>query len=113
MPPTHRIDAVIAEDGKLSLDHLPFRAGQVVEVSVSAAPEFDSPEWAEMNRRRGELIHKKNRQGLSGDEQDEYDRLQRVFRLAQARAFPPPAGIDDEVARLEAKLGGERSSSDE
>ncbi len=30
----HRIEAVLSEDGKLVLDHLPFRAGQKVEVIV-------------------------------------------------------------------------------
>ena len=30
----HRIEVVLSEDGKLSLDRLPFRAGQVVEVIV-------------------------------------------------------------------------------
>jgi hypothetical protein len=30
----HRIEAVLSEDGKLLLDHLPFRAGQTVEVIV-------------------------------------------------------------------------------
>jgi len=30
----HRIEAVLSEDGKLSLNHLPFRAGQMVEVIV-------------------------------------------------------------------------------
>jgi hypothetical protein len=34
MMPAHRIEAVLLEDGKLLLDHLPFRAGQVVEVIV-------------------------------------------------------------------------------
>jgi hypothetical protein len=34
MTPAHRIEAVLSEDGKLSLDHLPFRAGQAVEVIV-------------------------------------------------------------------------------
>jgi hypothetical protein len=37
MIPAHRIDAVLAEDGKLSLDNLPFRAGQAVEVIVLPA----------------------------------------------------------------------------
>lgn len=32
MVPAHRIEAVLSEDGKLSLDHLPFRTGQTVEV---------------------------------------------------------------------------------
>lgn len=34
MTPAHRIEAVLSEDGKLSLDNLPFRAGQTVEVIV-------------------------------------------------------------------------------
>jgi hypothetical protein len=34
MTPAHRIEVILQEDGKLSLDQLPFRAGQVVEVIV-------------------------------------------------------------------------------
>ena len=34
MTPAHRIETVLSEDGKLILDHLPFQAGQAVEVSV-------------------------------------------------------------------------------
>jgi hypothetical protein len=34
MIPAYRIEAVLSEDGKLLLDHLPFRAGQAVEVIV-------------------------------------------------------------------------------
>jgi hypothetical protein len=33
----HRIEATLTEDGKLSLDNLPFRAGQSVEVIVLPA----------------------------------------------------------------------------
>jgi hypothetical protein len=33
----HRIEAVLSEDGKLSLDNLPFKAGQAVEVIVLPA----------------------------------------------------------------------------
>ena len=39
MTPAHRIEVVLMEDGKLSLDHLPFRAGQVVEVIVLPAAQ--------------------------------------------------------------------------
>jgi hypothetical protein len=39
MTPAHRVEAVLAEDGKLSLDHLPFRAGQAVEVIVFPVPQ--------------------------------------------------------------------------
>lgn len=38
MNPAHRTEAVLAEDGKLSLDKLPFRAGQAVEVIVLPMP---------------------------------------------------------------------------
>ncbi len=38
MTQAHRIEAVLAEDGKLLLDHLPFLAGQTVEVIVLPAP---------------------------------------------------------------------------
>jgi hypothetical protein len=37
MTPAHRIEAVLSEDGKLLLDHLPFRAGQAVEVIILPA----------------------------------------------------------------------------
>ncbi len=48
MTPAHRIEAVLSEDGKLSLDRLPFRAGQAVEVIVlpsahPPAPAGDHP----------------------------------------------------------------------
>lgn len=38
MTPAHRIELVLTEDGKLSLDRLPFRAGQAVEVIVLPVP---------------------------------------------------------------------------
>jgi hypothetical protein len=37
MTPAHRIETVLSEDGKLLLDHLPFRAGQAVEVTILQA----------------------------------------------------------------------------
>ena len=42
MSSTYRIEAVISEDGKLLLDHLPFRAGQAVEVIVLLADQITS-----------------------------------------------------------------------
>lgn len=38
MTPAHRIEVILTEDGKLSLDRLPFRAGQAVEVIVLPVP---------------------------------------------------------------------------
>jgi hypothetical protein len=43
MTPAHRTEAVLSEDGKLSLDNLPFRAGQAVEVIVLAATPRPAP----------------------------------------------------------------------
>ncbi|HET6575835.1 MAG TPA: hypothetical protein VFG68_19695 [Fimbriiglobus sp.] len=44
MTPAHRTEAVLSEDGKLSLDNLPFRAGQAVEVIVLPAVRPDAPD---------------------------------------------------------------------
>lgn len=37
MTMAHRIETILSEDGKLLLDHLPFQAGQAVEVIVLPA----------------------------------------------------------------------------
>lgn len=38
MTPAHRIETVLTEDGKLSLNNLPFQVGQAVEVIVLPIP---------------------------------------------------------------------------
>ena len=61
---------------------------------AATQPDFPAPgtaAWGVMNRRRAELIHKKNREGLSPEEQDEYDRLQRGSQIALEEAFPGTA----------------------
>ena len=40
----HRIEAILSEDGKLSLERLPFRAGQSVEIIVLSSPTPIDPE---------------------------------------------------------------------
>jgi hypothetical protein len=42
--PAHRIQMTLQEDGSLKLDHLPFHAGQLVEVIVLALPGGERPE---------------------------------------------------------------------
>lgn len=54
-------------------------------------PAVGTPEWGRMNQRRAELIRKKNRQGLSSDEQVEYERLQRLSHEALETRFPRPS----------------------
>jgi len=39
MTPAHRIQIVLSEDGKLSLERLPFRAGQTVDVILLPVSE--------------------------------------------------------------------------
>lgn len=39
----HRVETTLQQDGKLSLDTLPFRAGEAVEVIILAAPSHDHP----------------------------------------------------------------------
>jgi hypothetical protein len=46
MTPAHHIDTVLSEDGKLLLDHLPFRAGQAVEVIVVPVARATAPSQA-------------------------------------------------------------------
>ncbi len=43
MIPAHRIEAVLSEDGKLLLEHLPFRSGQTVEVIILPSSRLTPP----------------------------------------------------------------------
>jgi hypothetical protein len=54
-------------------------------------PAVGTPEWGRMNQRRAELIRKKNRKGLSPDEQIEYERLQRLSHEVLETQFPRPS----------------------
>ncbi len=36
--PAPRVETILQQDGTLTLEHLPFRAGQAVEVSILAHP---------------------------------------------------------------------------
>jgi hypothetical protein len=36
--PAHRVETTLEQDGRLVLEHLPFRAGQAVEVILLPAP---------------------------------------------------------------------------
>ena len=39
----HRIETTLTQDGTLTLDHLPFQAGETVEVIVLTNPGIQSP----------------------------------------------------------------------
>jgi hypothetical protein len=59
-------------------------------------PAIGTPEWGQMNRTRADLIQKKNRQGLTTEEQAEYERLQRLSHEALEAQFPRPVTGKDE-----------------
>jgi hypothetical protein len=40
--PTHHVEAVVQQEGALTLEHLPFQAGQAVEVII--VPHADGPD---------------------------------------------------------------------
>ena len=42
--PAHRIETTLQQDGTLTLEHLPFRAGQPVEVIILPRPVETRPE---------------------------------------------------------------------
>ncbi len=77
------------------------------DLDAPATPEIDdsfpapgTEKWGLMNRRRSELIHKKNRQGLTAEEQAEFERLQRLCFAAIEEKFPPPVVDEDGLKRL-------------
>ncbi len=58
-----------------------------------------SPEWDRLTERRAELIHKKNRTGLSAEESAEYERLQIISGDIIRALFPvPPVPLPDSEA---------------
>jgi hypothetical protein len=78
-------------------------APAAVEVGDSS-PAIGTEEWGVMNRRRSELIRKKNRQGLTAEERAEFERLQRLCFAAIDERFPPPVVDEDGLKRLRQSL---------
>lgn len=69
-----------------------------------AFPAVNTPEWDAMNERRAELIRKDLHEGLTADERQEYERLQRMSLAAVAAAFPRPKPNFEELNRLRKEL---------
>jgi hypothetical protein len=67
-------------------------------------PAIGTEEWGLMNRRRSELIRKKYRQGLTAEEQAEFERLQRLCFAAIDERFPRPVVDEDGLKRLRESL---------
>jgi GNAT superfamily N-acetyltransferase len=67
-------------------------------------PEIGTEAWRQMNKRRGELIRKKNREGLDPNELAEHEELQQRSQAALERAFPAPMIGEEELERAKAQL---------
>jgi hypothetical protein len=78
-------------------------APATVEVDDSF-PAIGTGEWGLMNRRRSELIRKKNRQGLTAEERAEFERLQRLCFAAIDERFPRPVVDAEGLKRLRDSL---------
>lgn len=65
-----------------------------------------------MNRRRANLIRKKNRQGLTAQELEEFERLQHASHAALEAAFPRPSVDEDSLRQLRQNLQTEAESQD-
>lgn len=74
-----------------------------------AEVEVGTPEWDRLTRRRAELIHKKNRGGLTDAERAEYEQLHQTSRATLARTFPRPRLTPEQRA----VLGLDAAPSDE
>ena len=66
--------------------------------------------WDRLNHRRGELIFKQIRQGLTPQEEEEFQQLQRMCLAALEKAFPAPPLDEARLKRLEEKLRAAEAS---
>ncbi len=83
-------------------------ASNVLPASTSA---FWGEVWGLLNQRRAALIRKKNREGLSADEREEYEKLQSISFQALEATFPGPPGGEERLDRIEARLQGSEQAS--
>ncbi|MGH7173031.1 MAG: GNAT family N-acetyltransferase [Gemmataceae bacterium] len=93
---------------------------QTLSVPAAAArqetsdfPEPGTKAWGELNRRRGELIRKKNREGLTAEEQVEYERLQREVQATLKRKHHAPDIWEKRIAEIEQRLKTEKGAEPE
>lgn len=84
--------------------------GKVTIASEKIVYDTESEEWRQLILRRGELISKKNRQGLNDEERLEYEQLEKIVDKVMAQNFPPAPGWDAKIAAVESHLAGEPDS---
>jgi hypothetical protein len=106
-----KLEADVQEGGRLEVT-VPFSPGAHVVVFVieERAERFcdliGTEAWGEMNRRRMELIRRKNREGLSGEDQREYEGLQALSYAALQERFPAPPLDEQRLLILKARSAG-------
>ena len=71
--------------------------GLLTSQAAAESVAVGTPEWEDLTNRRARLIHKKNREGLSGLERIEFDRLQRISGMAIGKAFKRPRFTAEEL----------------
>jgi hypothetical protein len=78
-------------------------ANQPAEAVISVG----TPEWVELTKRRASLIDKKYSpgQGLTVEEQNEYERLQQLSLAAIEKTYPRPRLSIDDLAVVKQALG--------
>jgi hypothetical protein len=101
LPDDDRLDFIVALVASLRTG---VGRGTNSAADQNGSPAIGSEAWGQMNQRRAELIRKKNRQGLTPEEQGEYERLQSRSRAALQAAFPSPSADDERLDKLEARL---------
>ncbi len=107
-----KLEADVQEGGRLEVT-VPFSPGArvvvfVIEERVERFCDLIGTEaWGEMNRRRMVLIRKKNREGLSGEDQREYEGLQALSYAALQERFPVPPLDEQRLSTLKASSRGE------
>jgi GNAT superfamily N-acetyltransferase len=91
----------VGEPGVNGIPPVPAHQAQEAEIAVG------TPEWDELTERRAALIDKMYSpgQGLTDEEQAEYERLQQRSRAAIDRAYPRPKLAPDELAVIKQALG--------
>jgi GNAT superfamily N-acetyltransferase len=102
--PKSALEAVLA--AALTLANASGQGNPPVPAATVARAEEGFPEpgtaaWGQMNRRRGELIRKKNREGLSNEERAEYETLQRHVQATLERRHPAPSVWGEKIAQIE------------
>jgi hypothetical protein len=73
-----------------STTSIPKELQSIVTKAEETFPAVGTKAWGDMNHRRAQLIRKKHRQGLSLEEQSEYEVLQRLSRAALEKRFHRP-----------------------